>query len=86
MKYVIIFFLLATFLSSKSQDFLGLQSSNYAGIIGAYSNPANIVDNRLKFELVLAGVNFNFDNNYVGVKREYLKGNPMKWYEYVTKK
>ena len=81
MKNVIIFFLLISFFSSKSQDFLGLQSSNYAGIVGAYTNPANIADNRLKFELVLAGVNFNFDNNYVGIKREYLKGNPTKWFQ-----
>jgi hypothetical protein len=57
-----------------SQDFFGLQSSNYAGVSGVYSNPANIADNRMKVDVVLGGLNFNFDNNYVGVKRSAIHG------------
>ena len=58
---------------AHAQDFLGLQSSNYAGVTGVYSNPANIADNRLMFDLTLVGVNATVDNNYFGVKREALK-------------
>ncbi len=56
-----------------AQNYLGLQSSNYAGVVGIYSNPANIVDNRMKFDMVLLGFDFTADNNYVAVKREALK-------------
>ena len=73
MKKLLQFLILITSFNLSAQDFLGLQSSNYAGVIGAYSNPANIVDNRLKFDLVLVGNAFAFDNNYVGVKRSALK-------------
>lgn len=58
---------------SKAQDFLGLQSSNYAGVTGVYSNPANIADNRMVFDMSLVGLNFNVDNNYIGIKRSALK-------------
>lgn len=56
----------------RSQDFLGLQSSNYAGVLGVYSNAANIADNRMIVDVALTGLNFNFDNNYLGVKRSAL--------------
>jgi outer membrane protein OmpA-like peptidoglycan-associated protein len=61
------------FLGMNAQDFLGLQSSNYAGVTGVYSNPANIVDNRMKFDLSLVGLNLNVDNSYFGIKRKALK-------------
>jgi len=57
----------------NAQDFLGLQTSNYAGVIGAYSNPANIVDGRLRADVVLAGLNFTAENNYIGAKRSAIK-------------
>jgi outer membrane protein OmpA-like peptidoglycan-associated protein len=56
-----------------AQDFLGLQSSNYAGVTGIYSNPANIADNRFVVDVALIGFHFNFDNNFVGIKRSALK-------------
>ncbi|MGZ4038103.1 MAG: hypothetical protein ACXVPQ_09775, partial [Bacteroidia bacterium] len=52
--------------TSNAQDFLGYSNNNYAGITGVYSNPASIVDGRLRFDLQLAGLDFNFANNYVG--------------------
>ncbi len=73
MKRLLSLFILFVVLQVRSQDFLGLQSSNYAGVVGAFSNPANIVDNRLKVDIVLAGLNFIADNNYVGAKRSALK-------------
>lgn len=66
--------LLASFFTSKSQDFLGLQTSNYSGVIGVYSNPANIADNRMKVDIVLAGLNFTAENNYAGIKRSSVQG------------
>ena len=73
MKRFLPLFILFVSLCAKSQDFLGLQSSNYAGVVGAFSNPANIVDNRLRVDVVLLGFNLGVDNNYVGVKRSALK-------------
>lgn len=52
---------------------MGLQSSNYAGVTGVYSNPANIADNRMVFDMTLVGLNLTADNNYFGVKRSALK-------------
>ena len=40
MKKLLLFLTVLVFTNAKAQDFLGLQSSNYAGVIGAYSNPA----------------------------------------------
>lgn len=58
---------------AKSQDFLGLQTSNYAGVTGVYSNPASIVDNRMAFDMSLIGFGITADNNYFGVRRKALK-------------
>ena len=52
----------------KSQDYLGLQSSNYSGVTGALSNPANIVDNRFLLDISLLGLNATADNNYIGLR------------------
>lgn len=73
MRIVLPFFLVLIFADIRAQDFLGLQSSNYAGVIGAYSNPANIVDNRLVVDVALVGLNVAIDNNYMGVKRKAAK-------------
>lgn len=70
MKRLLLFFIVSIFTNLKAQDFLGLQSSNYAGVVGAYSNPANIVDNRFVVDVALVGFNLALDNNYIGVKRE----------------
>ncbi|MDZ4664561.1 MAG: DUF5723 family protein [Bacteroidota bacterium] len=64
---------IAAFLGVRSQDFQGIQTSNYAGVLGVYSNPASIADNRLTFDMSLFALNFVADNNYVGVKRSALK-------------
>jgi outer membrane protein OmpA-like peptidoglycan-associated protein len=69
----IVFVLMALLLGSRAQDFQGIQSSNYAGILGVYSNPANLADNRMTFDMTLIGLNFGVENNYVGVKRNSLK-------------
>src|SRR6478736_6231561 len=68
-KILLCFFVvLSTFLSA--QDFLGLHSDNYAGAMSALSNPANIVDGRMKFDLYIFGTNTYADNNYYFVDRK----------------
>lgn len=57
----------------KAQDLLGLQSSNYAGVNGAYSNPANIVDSRFVVDVALFGIHMDVNNNYVGIKKQATK-------------
>lgn len=66
---------------AKAQDFQGIQSSNYSGILGVYSNPANIADNRMTFDMTLIGINFTAENNYVGVKRSSLTGGVKNWFQ-----
>lgn len=58
-----------SFLTLRSQDYMGYSSSNYNGITGVQSNPANVVESRMKFDMTLVGFNFAAGNNYVGVKR-----------------
>src|ERR1700733_6989684 len=61
-------FIFICFISTaKAQDFLGFSNSNWSGVTGIYYNPANIADNRMKFDMDLAGVNASFANNYVGL-------------------
>ncbi|PBQ33966.1 hypothetical protein CNR22_20020 [Sphingobacteriaceae bacterium] len=63
----------------KAQDFLGLQSSNYAGVTGAYSNAANIVDNRFVVDIALLGLNTGIHNNYLGIKRSSIGFSDTSW-------
>src|SRR4051812_14790738 len=70
-RYLFFAFMLAGRIS-LAQDFLGVQSSNYSGLIGIYSNPANIADNRMKVDVVLTGSYLHVDNNYIGAKRSAL--------------
>ncbi|MBL1280623.1 MAG: OmpA family protein [Fluviicola sp.] len=49
--------------NSISQNYLGIQQSNYAGVMGTDINPASFVDGRFKFDLNLASFNFNFYQN-----------------------
>src|SRR3954469_3623857 len=72
MKRFLFFVCILSANAGLAQDFLGVQSSNYSGLIGVYSNPANIADNRMKVDVVLTGSYFHLDNNYFGVKRSAL--------------
>jgi hypothetical protein len=46
-----------------SQNYLGVHSSNYAGVMGTDLNPASFVDGRFKVDINLASVNFGFWTN-----------------------
>lgn len=73
MRKLLLLLSLSLYTGLQAQDFLGLQSSNYSGVLGAYSNPANIVDNRFKVDVAIIGLHTTVDNNYFGVKRKSLK-------------
>lgn len=62
--------------SIKAQDFLGYSNSNYVGVTGISLQPACIVDDRMEFDMTLAGVNTAAYNNYLGIKKSALK--PLK--------
>jgi outer membrane protein OmpA-like peptidoglycan-associated protein len=72
MKKILLFLSFISGFIATAQDFLGLQSSNYSGVTGVYSNPANIADSRYIVDVSLIGFNFTADNNYAGIKRSSL--------------
>lgn len=75
MKIFLVSFL-SLFFSLKyySQDFLGYSASEYAGVTAIDIQPANLADNRFRFDMVLTGLSVKAYNNYVGIKRFGLKG------------
>ncbi|MFM7021874.1 MAG: DUF5723 family protein [Flavobacteriales bacterium] len=77
------FFLIS--LASFSQDFAGYNTSNYAGVNGIDLQPASIVDNRYKLDILLLGLNVNAQNNYFKLAPGFLSdmGNPSFKYIYV---
>ncbi|HQQ94162.1 MAG TPA: DUF5723 family protein [Bacteroidia bacterium] len=52
-----------------AQEFQGLFNQNNAGVVSVFSNPSNIVDSRMKFDMVLGGGNATFENNYIGIEK-----------------
>lgn len=69
MKHFYKIFLLLFLISAKeqtfSQNFLGFQSSNYAGTYGLYTQPASVADNRLRFDVNIGGYSFDVSNNFL---------------------
>ncbi|MEM6261018.1 MAG: DUF5723 family protein [Bacteroidota bacterium] len=55
-----------------AQNFIGLQSSNYAGVYGIDVQPASVADNRLIFDLNLLGASAGIHNNYLGISTDVL--------------
>lgn len=68
--------------TAKSQDYLGLSTGNYAGIQGLSLQPANVADNRYKFELNIFSTSLNFQNNYFGLSRSYFLNNKFSLKEF----
>lgn len=60
-------FLLLCFIAlpfaGKSQNYLGVHSSNFAGVMGTDLQPASFVDSRFLVDVNLASFNFNFYQN-----------------------
>ena len=55
MKKILLFITLSISYFAHSQDFVGFNQSNYAGVTGAIQQPASIVDGRMKFDMNLIG-------------------------------
>ena len=51
------------YISLFSQDFSGSRSGNYTGVNGVFSNPANIADNRYRWNVNLFAFNGNLGNS-----------------------
>lgn len=76
MKRILFLFVAVFYLFDVSaQDFLGAGTSNYGGLSSVQINPANLADNRLKFEIQLFGTSFGAANNFIGFKPSYLVRN-----------
>ena len=73
MKRLLLIALIACSYFAHSQDFVGFNQSNYAGVTGVYQQPASIVDGRMKFDMNLIGINIGAYNNYIGVSRDAFK-------------
>jgi len=63
-KLLLSFFYLSFTFQLFSQNYLGVMSSNYAGVMGNDVNPANFVDGRFKFDLNLFSANANIYQNF----------------------
>ncbi|MFM7769951.1 MAG: DUF5723 family protein, partial [Bacteroidota bacterium] len=73
MKRFLLFALCFIALSvSQAQDFFGASTSNYGGLYSIDYNPANMADNRLKFDLQLFGLGYNAGQNFIGLKPQYI--------------
>jgi outer membrane protein OmpA-like peptidoglycan-associated protein len=71
-RILLLVFSALTLIGAQAQDLLGISSSNYGGLSSVYINPANLADNRLKFEIQLFGTGFGVANNFMGFKPSYL--------------
>jgi outer membrane protein OmpA-like peptidoglycan-associated protein len=71
-RILLIIFSALSIVGVHAQDLLGIGSSNYGGLSSVQINPANLADNRLKFEIQLVGTGFGVANNFIGFKPSYL--------------
>lgn len=72
-------------LQTRAQNFLGLNTGNYAGVTGVMLQPASIVDSRYKFDINLISTGLNYSNNYFLVSRDaVLKFNKNNFSDYQT--
>jgi outer membrane protein OmpA-like peptidoglycan-associated protein len=56
--------------SAHAQDYIGLTTSNYAGVNKLSYNPASIADSRFKADVCLYGYNLFVGNDYVGISNK----------------
>jgi outer membrane protein OmpA-like peptidoglycan-associated protein len=63
-KHFLSLFLFVLSFNFFGQNYLGVMSSNYAGVMGNDVNPANFVDGRFKFDLNLFSTNVNVYQNF----------------------
>jgi outer membrane protein OmpA-like peptidoglycan-associated protein len=81
-KLLLLFCSVLAIASADAQDYLGLSTGNYSGIQGVMLQPANVADNRYKWELNLVSTNIGFQNNYIGLSRNYFVNNRFSFDDY----
>jgi hypothetical protein len=64
---------LVFFSNGFSQNYLGVATSNYAGVMGNDLNPASFVDGRFKFDLNLFSTNLNVYQNFGYLDTKYMR-------------
>ena len=70
MKKIFLFaLLLQCYTLAQSQDWIGYTTSNFCGVHSLLINPAEIADNRMITDINLVGMNFSFDNNFIGLHK-----------------
>src|SRR5687768_9407583 len=66
--YLTLFFVLITISVIKSQTFPGYRTGNYTGVNGVVFNPANIADNRFKWDVNVFAINGFVGTNQSGLR------------------
>jgi outer membrane protein OmpA-like peptidoglycan-associated protein len=66
-------FFLFFFVNFQAQNYLGITTSNYAGVMGNDLNPSSFVDGRFKFDLNLASMSLNAYQNFAYFDTEYMR-------------
>jgi len=59
-------------ISVFAQQYLGIRSSNYAGVQSACLNPSSIADSKLKWDLNVLSTSTVFDNTFLFIPRDSL--------------
>jgi outer membrane protein OmpA-like peptidoglycan-associated protein len=58
---------------AQAQNYVGYNTSNYAGLNAINVNPANIVDSRFKIDINLFAFDFRLSNNYLGLSTDLFR-------------
>lgn len=74
------YILIVLYTRTYAQDFLYYGLSNFGGVMPVFQNPANIADNRSRWDLVLLGNGTELGNNYIGLKPSAIKG--YGWFDF----
>src|SRR6201996_1648304 len=67
-KHLLLAFLMAATLFAHAQTYPGYRTGNYTGVNGVVFNPANIADNRFKWDVNIFAI-----NGFVGTDQGGLK-------------
>src|SRR6185503_20544595 len=63
-------FVIAIITCSHAQNYLGVRSSNYAGILGASLNPSSLTTSKLSWDVNLISGTIDFDNNFLYIPED----------------
>src|SRR5580693_5753785 len=67
-KIVLAICVLAFFVPTQAQTFPGYRTGNYTGVNGVFFNPANIADNRYKWDVNIFAINGFVGTNHSGLR------------------